>query len=326
VGSNGLQVTFIPTGPATQSVGWVDVHISITSSTVNGQFNYRLTETDSTHFTISLPTTDLVTVPQDAAVTYFFTYCSANQGGAHTDCNTDVFTVSRQPATGALVISNGNCPVIDFSSVVTRSSNPSQLSLTFHPITTGFVLGFVDVHVSINTALLKDGQGAYVPQYNYRLTKQANGDFSYTFPGPDGVSVPDTSYIQYFYTYCAADANGQRTDCNTDVQSFGAIQAQSKAELLLGDQLSSTGLSSTGTNSSESNTTSSSTGLGQISSTGGNVLPVSSSTGVSTSSGTVSSTGNNGSNQNRNGAAVITSSSLLIVALAIGSAVLSMNQ
>ena len=211
--------------------------MTISSAEVNGQFNYRMFETDVTAeqtaqfqgfvpkkiFFITMPGVDGVTIPQDASVTYFFTYCAEL-----TDCNTDSFNFFRNPQQGGLVVSGSPavCPAVQYTDSWTRdSSNPNILTVTLTQTgPAGSVIGWVDVHVSINTALLDDGKGAYSPQYNYRMTKINDTAFSYTFPGIDGVGVPTTSYVDYFYTYRSA-ANGVMTDCNTEKATFGATDA-----------------------------------------------------------------------------------------------------
>jgi len=166
-----------------------------------------------------LPTVDHVTIPSDASVVYFFTYFAELIA-----CNTETFSVSRSPGQGGLVIASGVCPAIEYNATFSRGGvDNDTLAVIFTSTTKNRTVEFVDLHVSINTALLSDGNGAYSPEYNYRMNK-LNGTtqptFDYVFPGPDGVVVSHTSYVDFFFTYCS-----EHTDCNTLKSTFGGESA-----------------------------------------------------------------------------------------------------
>ena len=227
-------------------IGWVDIHVTIASSTVNGQFNYRMFSSpvpaDSTsQFTsgaiptdvyfITMPGVDGVTIPNDATVTYFFTYCAEN-----VDCNSQNFNFNRNPENGGAVVGSpsasssmvgGVCPAVTYVPSFERDAdNANILTVNFTVTSMDSMVEWVDLHVTINTALLSDGMGAYSPSYNYRMNQFNATVFTYTFPGIDGVSIPSTSYLDYFFTYCAMDsATNTKTDCNTEPGTFGASQA-----------------------------------------------------------------------------------------------------
>ena len=217
---------------------WVDIHVTIQSSTVNGQFNYRMFEStipadQQAQFTgfvptqlffLTMPGADGVTIPQDATVSYSFTYCSD-----FLDCNSPSYNFFRNPQQGGDVVGSGSaasgaCPAVTYVPSFERdAANPNILTVNF-TVTSNQMVQWVDLHVTINTALLSDGKGAYSPSFNYRMTQVSSSVFSYTFPGIDGVSVPSTSYLDYFFTYCSM-VDEVQTDCNTEPGTFGASEA-----------------------------------------------------------------------------------------------------
>jgi len=163
----------------------------------------------------------------------------------------------RQPQSGGSVISGSSsslaCPAVTYiPSFEREADNPNILTVNFTVTSEGSMVSWVDFHITINSALLSDGKGAYSPSYNYRMQQVNSTVFTYTFPGADGVSIPSTSYIDYFFTYCAMSSSDSsvQTDCNTEPGTFGAslavgtIQAESKVAVGSG------GTDTTGANNS----------------------------------------------------------------------------
>lgn len=223
INSNSLTLNF-----ANPDIGnivqWVDAHVTIVSSTVNGQFNYRMKLSSVNQFTLTMPTSDGVIVPADASVSYFFTYFVDGIG-----CNTDNLAFSSSIQGGP----RGACPALTYSPIVAREPS-GVLNVTFNVTNVpSKVVAWVDLHVLITDALSsgESSNGVSVPNYNYRMVKISDEYFNYVFPGRDGVTVPETSYVQYFFTY--SDST-DRADCNTEWFQYGAASAVAVASNRLG--------------------------------------------------------------------------------------------
>jgi len=319
----GFMIQFINLSPSSP-VDWVDVHLTITSATVNGQFNYRMVRSNSdlTTFSLTLPTVDGVTVPADAVITYSFTYCVQM-----TACDTGRYSFSRSPDTGALVTGHENCPAINFISTVSRDEHTGSVILAFESTTVQKDVMWVDVHVAIDTAMLLPGQGQRTNVYNYRMTRSNSNSFrfTYSFPGIDGVRIHDTDYITYFYTYCA-----EMVDCNSITFQSGAAHAYIRSLVLLQQgieptitEFNSTGILTNGTNTNNNTIASI---ISSSSSTGGS-YGFASLTHSSTGSGNETGNGNGNGNPNKNGSGRnISASPIQLVLLLVATGVMAMAQ